>query len=74
MKKWWQSKLLLLGVLQIVGAIAEYLAGLPVGVSIGQVISGILTIILRMLPTLPIEGSLAAKAMMAKSPHLIAKK
>lgn len=51
MKQWYQSKLLWLGVLQIVVAVVEYLAGLPVGTTVVQAVSGILTIVLRLITT-----------------------
>ena len=41
------SKTVWLGVLMVLGAIAEYLAGLPAGTSVAQAISGIFTIIIR---------------------------
>ncbi len=48
-KKWYMSKLVWLGVLEIAVAIAEYVAGLPTGTTIAQGIAGILTIIFRLI-------------------------
>uniref|UniRef100_A0A6M3IGC6 Holin n=1 Tax=viral metagenome TaxID=1070528 RepID=A0A6M3IGC6_9ZZZZ len=46
-KKWYQSKALWLGILMVVAAGIEYINGLPVGTTILQAVSGILTIIIR---------------------------
>ncbi len=54
-KPWYQSKTLWLGVIMCLGAIAEYIIGLPVGVSITQMISGILTIIARFITNTPVS-------------------
>ena len=54
MKQWWQSKTVWLGVLIIAGGIAEYIAGLPAGVSIPTIIAGCLGIIIRFLTNQPI--------------------
>lgn len=48
-KKWYLSKGLWLGVLIIAGGIAEFIAGLPAGVSIPTIISGCLSIVIRFL-------------------------
>jgi len=48
-KPFWKSKAVWLGILMCLGAIAEYLAGLPAGASAIQMISGILTIIVRFI-------------------------
>lgn len=53
-KKWWKSKTFWLGILMCVAAVAEYLAGLPVGASVVQMISGILTIVVRFVTSQPI--------------------
>lgn len=60
-KPWWQSKMLWIGILTILGGIAEFIAGLPPSASVATIIAGILNIILRLLPTLPINGTAAAK-------------
>lgn len=49
MKKWYHSKTLWLGVLVILGGIAEYIAGLPAGVAIPTVIAGVLGVVIRFL-------------------------
>lgn len=54
MKKWYQSKTVMMGVLLVAFGIAEYIAGLPVGVSIATVVAGILEIILRFVTKAPI--------------------
>jgi hypothetical protein len=46
-KKWYQSKLVWIGILQVVAAVIEFITNQPDGVAIGVLISGILTIILR---------------------------
>lgn len=43
------SKTIWVGVLMVLAAIVEYIAGLPAGTSIIQAISGCLTIIVRFL-------------------------
>ena len=48
-KPWWMSKTILLGVLIVAGGIAEYIAGLPAGVSIPTIIAGIISIVVRFL-------------------------
>ncbi len=47
--KFLTSKTIWLGVLMILAAIVEYIAGLPSGTSILQAISGCLTIVIRFL-------------------------
>ncbi len=49
MKPWYKSRIVWLGILMVVAAVAEYIAGLPPGASITQAISGILAIILRVV-------------------------
>lgn len=61
-KPWWQSKVLWLSVLMILGGIAEYIANLPPGVSIATIIAGVISLILRLFPTTPIAGTPGAKA------------
>ena len=48
-KSFWKSKTFWLGVAMVVGSIAEYINGLPVEVSTAQLVSGILTIVMRFL-------------------------
>lgn len=48
-KKWWKSKTLWLGVIVVIGGIAEYISGLPVGVAISTIIAGVLGIVIRFL-------------------------
>ncbi len=48
-KTWYRSKTIWLGILMVVAAVAEYIAGLPSEASITQAISGILAIILRVV-------------------------
>ena len=54
-KSWYKSKSLYLGILIVAGGIAEYIAGLPAGVSISTVIAGCLSIIVRFLTKEPIR-------------------
>lgn len=49
MKKWYKSKAVLLGVIMILAAVAEYIAGLPAEATIAQAISGVMTIIVRIV-------------------------
>lgn len=49
MKKWYTSRTLLLGVLVIAFGIAEYIAGMPAGVSIPTIIAGCLGVVIRFL-------------------------
>ena len=49
MKKWYHSKALLLGVLVIAFGIAEYLAGMPAGVSVPTIVAGCLGVVIRFL-------------------------
>ncbi len=46
-KPWYKSKLVWLGVLEVLSAAVEYSSGLPAGTSIGQALCGILTIVFR---------------------------
>jgi len=55
-KKWYLSKSLWLGVLIVAGGIAEYISGLPVGVSISTVAAGCLSIIVRFLTSQSISS------------------
>ena len=48
-KKWWKSKSLWLGVIIVLGGVAEYLVALPPGVAMPTIIAGILTIVVRFL-------------------------
>ena len=48
-KSWWQSKSVWLGVLMVLAAVIEYLAGLPAGTSAIQAVSGALTIAVRLI-------------------------
>jgi len=54
-KKWYMSKALWLGVLIVAGGIAEYIAGLPTGVSIPTMIAGIISIVVRFLTNQPLS-------------------
>ena len=54
-KKWWLSKLLWLGVLEIAVGIAQYIASLPAEVSVATIIAGCLSIIVRFLTSQPIR-------------------
>ena len=53
-KKWYLSRTIWLSVLIVVGGIAEYIAGLPAGVSASTTFAGIIYIIVRFLTTQPI--------------------
>jgi len=53
-KHWYVSKTLILGVLIVLGGIAEYLAALPPGVAVPTIIAGCLTIVSRFLTNQPI--------------------
>ena len=48
-KKWYASKAVWLGVLMVAGGIAEYLVGVEPGASIGTMVAGALTVIVRFL-------------------------
>jgi hypothetical protein len=61
-KKWWQSKIFWLGIAQILASIAEYIGGLPAGATIVQLVTGILTIVLRFFSNSAIAGTPGAKA------------
>ena len=54
-KHWYLSKALWLGVLIVAGGIAEYIAGLPHGVSIPTIVAGVLGIIIRFLTSQGLE-------------------
>jgi len=54
MKKWYQSKTLWLGVIVVAGGIAEYISGLPAGVSISTMVAGVLGIVIRFLTKEPV--------------------
>ena len=62
MKSFVKSKAFWLGVAMVVGAIAEYVNGLPVGVATAQLVSGILTIVVRFLTNTAVAGTPGAKA------------
>ncbi|KKL86225.1 hypothetical protein LCGC14_1946830 [marine sediment metagenome] len=49
MNKWYISKGVWLGVLIIAFGIAEYIAGMPVGVSIPTIVAGCFGVIIRFL-------------------------
>ena len=49
MKKWYTSKTLLLGGLVIAFGIAEYIAGMPAGISIPTMVAGCLGVVIRFL-------------------------
>ena len=53
-KKWWTSKSLWLGVFVTLGGIAEYIAGLPPGVSAATMLAGVLAVIVRFLTNQPV--------------------
>ena len=53
-KSWYKSKSIILGVLIVIGGIAEYIAGLPVGVSVSTIIAGVSGIIIRFLTKQPV--------------------
>jgi len=48
-KKWYLSKLLWLGILEIIGGVAAYIGGVPAGTSIAAMIAGAVTVILRII-------------------------
>ena len=54
-KKWYLSKLVWLGVLEIAVGIAQYIAALPAGASVATVVAGCLTIIFRIVTNQPIR-------------------
>ena len=55
MKKWYTSKAVWLGVLICLGGIAEYVAGLPAGVSISTIAAGAIGVIVRFLTNQGLE-------------------
>jgi hypothetical protein len=60
-KNLFQSKTFWLGILQILAAVAEFIAGAPAGLPIVQIVSGILTIIARIVTSTPIAGTPGAR-------------
>jgi hypothetical protein len=54
MKTWYSSKTFWLGVLIVIGGIAEFIAGVPAGASIPTIIAGCLSVIIRFLTGQPI--------------------
>ncbi len=58
-KQWWKSKMVWLGILMIIAAILEYIAGLPAETPVIQAISGVLTIIIRFLTNTAVTGGIA---------------
>lgn len=54
-KVWYKSKSLWLAILIIAGGVAEYIAGLPAGVSIPTIVAGISGIVIRFLTSQPIK-------------------
>lgn len=62
-KPWYLSKTIWLSILMIIGGVFEFIAGLPPGASAATIIAGIANVLLRLLPQIPVDGSLAAKAM-----------
>ena len=55
-KKWWHSKMIWLGVIEVAGGVIEFIFSLPVGASVTTIVTGIVTIILRTITKQPIEG------------------
>ena len=53
-KPWFKSRTVWLGVLEIAGGIAEFIAGLPAEASAATIVAGIVTIIIRFLTKQPI--------------------
>ena len=53
-KKWYLSKLLWLGVLEIAVGVANYIATLDPGTSISVITAGVLTIVFRIITKQPI--------------------
>lgn len=61
-KKWWTSKLVWLGVIEVGKGIVDFIFALPPDTAIFTIIMGILTIISRVLWTnQPISGAPGAK-------------
>ncbi len=54
-KAWFTSKTVWVAILTVAGGIVEYLVGLPIGVSIGTVLLGIINILLRFSTNQPIK-------------------
>ncbi len=54
-KPWYRSRTVWLGILMVLCSVAEYILGLPVGTSVTQAISGVLTIIIRTITNQPIS-------------------
>ncbi len=46
-KKWYLSKSVWVGVLIVLGGIAEFWMGLPTGASVATIVAGVITVILR---------------------------
>lgn len=55
-KKWWQSKMIWLGIIEVAGGVVEFIFSLPVGASATTIVMGIITIIFRAITKQPIEG------------------
>ena len=53
-KPWYRSKTIWLSILIVAGGIAEYISGLPAGVSISTTIAGVLGIVIRFLTSQPV--------------------
>jgi len=60
-KQWYLSKTFWLGVLIILGGIAEYLLNIPPGASISTIIAGVLSVIIRFLTNQPVSISRSKK-------------
>jgi hypothetical protein len=60
-KDWYKSKLIWLGVLQILVSVSEFIAGVPAGTSVITIISGILTIVLRIVTKQTVSGAPASE-------------
>jgi hypothetical protein len=58
-KQWWKSKMVWLGILMIIAAALEYIAGLPAETPVIQAISGVLTIIIRFLTNTAVAGGVS---------------
>ena len=61
-KNWYTSKTIWLGVLMILAAICEYIAGLPANTTLIQGISGIMTIIVRTITNTAVKFTPGARA------------
>ncbi len=60
-KDFWKSKTFWLGILIILGGVIEFLNGLPAGASVGTIISGIITIVIRFYTNTAVAGTPGAK-------------